>query len=41
VIDGLERFCLVREIPRIADLIGGVVIEEADEPDVAWLNPVT
>lgn len=41
VIEGLERFCLVQEIPRIADLIGGVVIEEADEPDVAWLNPVT
>jgi dihydroorotate dehydrogenase (NAD+) catalytic subunit len=39
VIDGLERFCLVREIPRIADLIGGVIVEEADEPDVAWLNP--
>jgi dihydroorotate dehydrogenase (NAD+) catalytic subunit len=41
VIEGLERFCLVRELPRIAQLIGGVVIEEADEPDVAWLNPVT
>jgi dihydroorotate dehydrogenase (NAD+) catalytic subunit len=41
VIEGLERFCLVREIRRIADLIGGVVVEEADEPDVSWLNPVT
>ncbi len=41
IIEGLERFCLVREIPRITDVVGGVVIEEADEPDVAWLNPVT
>lgn len=41
IIDGLERFCVVREIPRVADLIGGVIVEEADEPDVAWLNPVT
>jgi dihydroorotate dehydrogenase (NAD+) catalytic subunit len=41
VIEGLERFCLVREIRRIADLIGGVVVEEVDEPDVSWLNPVT
>lgn len=41
IIEGLERFCVVREIPRIADLIGSVDIEESDEPDVAWLNPVT
>jgi dihydroorotate dehydrogenase (NAD+) catalytic subunit len=41
VLEGLERFCVVREIPRIADLIGAVDIEESDEPDVAWLNPVT
>jgi dihydroorotate dehydrogenase (NAD+) catalytic subunit len=41
VIDGLRAFCLHRDIPRIADLIGGVVIEEADEPDLAWVNPVS
>jgi dihydroorotate dehydrogenase (NAD+) catalytic subunit len=41
IIEGIERFCVVREIPRAADLIGGVILEEADEPDVAWLNPVT
>jgi dihydroorotate dehydrogenase (NAD+) catalytic subunit len=41
ILEGLERFCVVREIPRIADLIGAVDIEESDEPDVAWLNPVT
>lgn len=40
IIDGLEAFCLRREIPRITDLIRGVVIEEADEPDLAWLDPV-
>ena len=41
IIDDLEVFCLHREIARVADLTGGVVIEEADEPDLAWLNPTT
>ena len=41
IIDGLEAFCVHREIARVTDLIGGVVIEEADEPDLAWLNPPT
>jgi dihydroorotate dehydrogenase (NAD+) catalytic subunit len=41
IIDGLEAFCLHRDIPRVAGLTGGVVIEEADEPDLAWLNPPT
>jgi dihydroorotate dehydrogenase (NAD+) catalytic subunit len=41
IIDGIEAFCVHREIARAADLIGGVVIEEADEPDLAWLNPPT
>ncbi|HEY7248403.1 MAG TPA: dihydroorotate dehydrogenase [Xanthobacteraceae bacterium] len=41
VIEGLERFCLVRQIPRVTDLIGGLIVEEADEPELSWLNPVT
>jgi dihydroorotate dehydrogenase (NAD+) catalytic subunit len=41
IIDGLRLFCLHRDIPRVTDLIGGVVIEEADEPDLAWVSPVT
>ena len=41
IIDGIEAFCMHREIARVADLTGGVVIEEADEPDLAWLNPPT
>jgi dihydroorotate dehydrogenase (NAD+) catalytic subunit len=38
IIEGLKTFCLQRDVPRVADLIGGVVIEEADEPDIAWLS---
>src|ERR1700742_4674178 len=34
IVDGLRAFCLHRDIPRVSDLIGGVVIEEADEPDL-------
>jgi dihydroorotate dehydrogenase (NAD+) catalytic subunit len=41
IIDGLQTFCLHRDIVRVAELTGGVVIEEADEPDLAWLNPPT
>jgi dihydroorotate dehydrogenase (NAD+) catalytic subunit len=41
IIDGLAAFCMHREIARVADLTGGVVIEEADEPDLAWLNSPT
>jgi dihydroorotate dehydrogenase (NAD+) catalytic subunit len=41
VIDGLEIFCVQREIGRVTDLVGGVVIEEADELDLAWLSPST
>jgi dihydroorotate dehydrogenase (NAD+) catalytic subunit len=41
IIDGLEAFCVHREISRITDLIGGVVTEEADEPDLAWLSPAS
>jgi dihydroorotate dehydrogenase (NAD+) catalytic subunit len=39
IIDGLERFCLHREIASVTELIGGVLIEEADEPDIAWVSP--
>jgi dihydroorotate dehydrogenase (NAD+) catalytic subunit len=41
IIDGIKAFCMHREIARVADLTAGVVIEEADEPDLAWLNPPT
>ena len=41
IIDGIEAFCVHHEIPRVAELTGGVLIEEADEPDLAWLNPPT
>lgn len=41
MIDDLASFCLHRDISRVADLTRGVVIEEADEPDVAWLSPST
>jgi dihydroorotate dehydrogenase (NAD+) catalytic subunit len=39
IIEGIETFCRRREIARAADLIRAVVVEEADEPDVSWLNP--
>jgi dihydroorotate dehydrogenase (NAD+) catalytic subunit len=41
IIDGMAAFCLHRDIARVSELTGGVVIEEADEPDLAWLNPPT
>ena len=41
VIDGIEKFCLQHAISRVADLVRGVVIEEADDQDLAWLSPTT
>jgi dihydroorotate dehydrogenase (NAD+) catalytic subunit len=39
VIEGLDRFCEHRDIPRVSDLIGAVRNEEADEADLAWVAP--
>ncbi len=39
IIDGLTRFCERRDISRVADLIGAVLNEETDEPELAWLAP--
>jgi len=39
IIDGLAKFCERRELDRISDLIGAVINEEADEPELAWVAP--
>ena len=39
IIDGLTKFCERRELDRISDLIGAVINEEADEPELAWVAP--
>ena len=39
IIDGLAKFCERREFDRISDLIGAVINEEADEPELAWVAP--
>ena len=39
VIDGLEQFCTHRDIARVSDLIGALLVEESDEPDMAWMEP--
>lgn len=36
IIDDLKAFCIQREISRVSDLIGAVVVEEADEVDLSW-----
>jgi dihydroorotate dehydrogenase (NAD+) catalytic subunit len=37
IIDGLVKFCERRDIVRIADLIGAVLNEESDEPELSWV----
>jgi dihydroorotate dehydrogenase (NAD+) catalytic subunit len=39
IIDGLATFCAQRDIARVSDLVGGIIIEEADEPDISWFGP--
>jgi len=39
IIDGLARFCERHELDRVSDLIGAVINEEADEPELAWVAP--
>jgi dihydroorotate dehydrogenase (NAD+) catalytic subunit len=39
IIDGLKRFCERRDIPRVSELIGAVLNEESDEPELAWVAP--
>lgn len=39
IIDGLRKFCERRDIPRVSELIGAVLNEEADEPELAWVAP--
>lgn len=39
VIDGIEQFCLHRDIARVRDLTGALIVEESDEPDMAWMEP--
>ncbi|MBD9490512.1 dihydroorotate dehydrogenase [Ensifer sp. ENS11] len=40
IIDGIRTFCSLRGISRVSNLVGGVIIEETDEPDIAWLDPL-
>jgi dihydroorotate dehydrogenase (NAD+) catalytic subunit len=39
IIDGLTKFCERRDIGRVADLIGAVLNEESDEPELSWVAP--
>jgi dihydroorotate dehydrogenase (NAD+) catalytic subunit len=39
IIDGLAKFCERRDIVRVADLIGAVLNEESDEPELSWVAP--
>lgn len=41
IIDGIDRFCESRSLPSVRDLVGAVLNEEADEPDLAWVEPVS
>ena len=39
IIDGLTKFCERRDVSRVAGLIGAVLNEESDEPELAWVAP--
>lgn len=39
IIDGLARFCERRGFGRVVDLVGAVNLEEADQEELAWVDP--
>lgn len=39
IIDDLATFCGHRDVLQVSDLIGGALIEETDEPELAWVDP--
>jgi dihydroorotate dehydrogenase (NAD+) catalytic subunit len=39
IIDGLGRFCELRDIKQVTELVGALRHEEVDEPDLTWLDP--
>jgi dihydroorotate dehydrogenase (NAD+) catalytic subunit len=39
IIDGLKKFCERRDLAGVAELIGAVLNEESDEPELAWVAP--
>uniref|UniRef100_UPI00310152F9 nitronate monooxygenase n=1 Tax=Neorhizobium sp. EC2-8 TaxID=3129230 RepID=UPI00310152F9 len=39
IIEDLQAFCYHRQINRVSDLTGALLIEEADESDLSWLDP--
>lgn len=41
IIDGIAQFCAGRNLPAARLLTGAVLNEEADEPELAWLEPAS
>lgn len=39
MVTDLTAFCQQRDIRRVSELTGGVLIEEADEADLSWVDP--
>ncbi len=40
VLKGIEQYCTRHEVGRIADLVGDLRIEEVDESDLEWVDPL-
>ena len=40
VLEGIEQYCIRHEVGRIADLVGDLRIEEVDESDLEWVDPL-
>ena len=40
VLQGIEQYCVRHEVERFADLIGDLRIEEVDENDLEWVDPL-
>ena len=40
VLEGIESYCMRRGYERVTDLVGALSVEEADETDMEWVDPL-
>ena len=40
VLEGIEQYCIRNEVQKFTDLVGDLRVEEVDETDLEWVDPL-